>query len=346
MEYRLLGTTGARVSAFALGSGSFGAWGNADGDECVRMIDAALDAGINLIDTADIYSLGGAEEIVGRALRGRRDRVILATKATLPIGEAPNRRGSSRLWLMQAVEESLRRLGTDYIDLYQMHQPDPDTAIEETLATLTDLVRQGKVRYIGSSNFQAWQLTAAQWASERRGLARFVSEQPPYSIVNRGIERDLLPAAQRFGLGVLVWSPLGGGLLTGKYRLGTPAAPESRAVRLRRSRLGETVDPTHDANREKFALVEQLQQVARDAGLELAQMALAFTLAHPAVSAAIIGPRTAEQLTATLAGADLRLDEATLDAIDAIVAPGRIVDEGDRGWTPPWLQAALLRRTA
>jgi aryl-alcohol dehydrogenase-like predicted oxidoreductase len=346
MEYRTLGRTGVTVSAHCLGAMMFGPWGNTDEDECVRIIHAALDGGINFIDTADVYSEGRSEEIVGGALRGRRDRVVLATKVHGQMGDDPNERGNSRLWIMRAVEESLRRLQTDHIDLYQIHRPDPDTDIDETLGALTDLVRQGKVRYLGCSTFPSWQIVEAHRASERRGLERFACEQPPYSILVRGIELDVLPVAQRYGMGVIVWSPLAGGWLTGKYRRGADAPADSRAVRF--AQQGRPVAARYDlsrpGNQRKLDLVEALQEVADQAGLSLTHMAMAFSLAHPAVTSTIIGPRTMDQLDDLLKGADVKLDTATLDAIDDVVPPGTVVESADRGYEPPWMAPSARRR--
>jgi aryl-alcohol dehydrogenase-like predicted oxidoreductase len=348
VEYRPLGRTGIKVSSFCLGAMMFGEWGNTDEDECVGMMHTALDAGVNFVDTADVYSGGRSEEIVGRALKGRRDEVVLASKVHGMMGPGVNEGGNSRLWIMREVEASLRRLDTDHIDLYQIHRPHPDTAIEETLGALTDLVRQGKVRYLGSSTFPAWQIVEAHWASESRGLERFVCEQPPYSILVRGIELDVLPVAGRYEMGVIVWSPLAGGWLAGKYRRGEEPAEDSRAARYRR--IGHPVaarfDLSRPGNQRKLDLVEDLAIVADKAGLRLPHMAVAFTLAHPAVTSTIIGPRTPEQLADLLAAADARLDADTLDAIDQIAPPGTVLEPADRGWEPPWMAPAARRRTA
>jgi aryl-alcohol dehydrogenase-like predicted oxidoreductase len=346
MEYRTLGRTGVTVSAHCLGAMMFGAWGNTDEDECIRIIHAALDGGINFVDTADVYSEGRSEEIVGAALRGRRDHVVLATKVHGQMGEDPNERGNSRLWIMREVEESLRRLQTDHIDLYQIHRPDPDTDIDETLGALTDLVRQGKVRYLGCSTFPSWQILEAHRASERRGLERFACEQPPYSILVRGIELDVLPVAQRYGMGVIVWSPLAGGWLTGKYRRGAEAPADSRAVRFAEQRrpVAARYDLSRPGNQRKLDLVEALGEVADEAGLSPTHMAIAFSLAHPAVTSTIIGPRTMDQLDDLLKGADVQLDAATLDAIDEVVPPGTVVESADRGYEPPWMAPSARRR--
>jgi aryl-alcohol dehydrogenase-like predicted oxidoreductase len=350
MRFRLIGDTGVRVSSFALGSAMFGTWGNSDERECAQIIHRALDAGINLIDTADIYSDGQAERIIGQAIKDRRDELIVATKFHAPMGPGRNDRGNSRLWIMRAVEASLRRLATDRIDLYQVHRPQPETAIEETLQALSDLVTQGKVRYIGSSTFQAWQLVQAQAASQRLRCARFVSEQPPYSILVRGIERDVLAAAREYKLGVIVWSPLAGGWLSGQYRSRVPPAgsraARSREYRSRGGRMEERYQIAADANAAKFQIIDDLAEVAGQARLPLLSMALAFTLAHPAVTSCLIGPRTPDQLDAILAHADTELDEETLDAIDAIVLPGTVVNPADLGWDLPWMTSSARRRQA
>jgi len=345
MEYRTLGSTGVKVSTHCLGAMMFGAWGNDDVGECVRITHAAIDSGINFVDTADVYSAGGSEEIVGRAIAGRRDQVVLATKVHGAMGPGVNERGNSRLWITREVEASLRRLGTDHIDLYQVHRPAPETDLEDTLAALTDLQRQGKIRYFGTSTFPAFMLAEAQWLAERRGLARPRSEQPPYSIFVRHAELDVLPAARRYGLGVLVWSPLCRGWLTGRYRHGSQPEPGSRAVRGRERGgvFAAQFDMTRRENQRKLELVESLAKVAASAGVSLTHMAIAFVLAHPAVTSAIIGPRTMAQLQDALAGVDVRLDSGTLDAIDGIVAPGDTVDGNDRGWVPWWMDPSGRR---
>jgi aryl-alcohol dehydrogenase-like predicted oxidoreductase len=346
MQYRTLGRTGIKVSVQCLGAMMFGMWGNPDHDDCVRMIHTAMDAGINFIDTADVYSAGESEQIVGKALAGRRDEVVLATKVHAPMGKGLNDRGNSRLWIMREVENSLRRLGTDHIDLYQIHRPEPVTEIEETLGALTDLVRQGKVRYLGSSTFPGWMVVEGQWAAERRGLERFVCEQPPYSILARDVERDLFPVTQKYGMGVIVWSPLAGGWLGGRYRRGRPLPEDSRAARFTRMnpRAADRYDLERPANQRKLQLVDDLSVVAEKAGLSLTHMSLAFSVEHPAVTSTIIGPRTAEQLQDVIAAADLRLDADTLDAIDELVPPGTTVEEADRGWDPPWMTQEARRR--
>ncbi|MEV0007508.1 aldo/keto reductase [Streptomyces sp. NPDC047973] len=333
MKYRTLGRTGIKVSPYCLGAMMFGAVGNPDHEDSVRIIHKALDAGINFVDTADAYSRGESEEIVGKALKGRRDHVVLATKAHLPMGDDPNQRGNSRRWIVRALEDSLRRLGTDHVDLFQMHRPDPDTDVEETLSALTDLVRAGKVRAIGSSTFPASAIVEAQWVSERRGLERFRAEQPPYSILNRAIEREVLPLCERYGMGALVWSPLAGGLLTGRYRKG-------RTADTHRSAFGFK----HMSDERRLDAVEQLVIVAEEAGMPLTHMATAFAIAHPGVTSAIIGPRTMDHLDDLLAGAETVLDDAVLDRIDAVVAPGTDVGALDMAYAPPAIEHARLRR--
>jgi aryl-alcohol dehydrogenase-like predicted oxidoreductase len=345
MKYRTLGRTGIQVSEHCLGAMMFGAWGNTDHEECIRIIHKALDSGINFVDTADVYAAGESEEIVGKALKGRRDDVVLATKVHGAMGQARNMRGNSRLWIMREVEASLKRLGTDHIDLYQLHRPDPYTDLEETLSALDDLVRQGKVRYVGSSTFPAWQIVEAHWISERRALTRLACEQPPYSIFVRSIERDLLPVAQRYGMGVIVWSPLAGGWLTGKYRRETGLPEGSRGDRFIRANhpVARRFDLARPANQRKLDLVESLLVVADKAGISLTHMANAFVLMHPGVTSSIIGPRTMEQLDDLLAGADVKLDADTLDAIDDLVAPGEFIEQSDRGWEEPWMKPEARR---
>ncbi|HET9091955.1 MAG TPA: aldo/keto reductase [Acidimicrobiales bacterium] len=340
MHYRTLGATGIKVSAYCLGAMMFGEWGNPDRRECARIIHRALDGGINFVDTADVYSRGESEQIVGAALKGRRDSVVLATKVHGQMGDDPNERGNSRRWIRHEVEQSLRRLETDYLDLYQIHRPDPATDIEETLSVLSDLVREGKVRAIGSSTFPAEQIVEAQWAAERRGYERFRCEQPPYSIFARGIEASVLPTCQRYGMGVIVWSPLGGGWLTGRYRRGSEVDTSTG----RASRLPSRFDPALPENQRKLDLVEKLEGVAGEAGLSLTHLALAFTLAHPAVSATIIGPRTMDQLEDLLSGAGAELDDEILDAVDALVEPGTMVNPADAGYVPPPVSEPSLRR--
>jgi aryl-alcohol dehydrogenase-like predicted oxidoreductase len=332
MHYRTLGRTGIQVSPYALGAMMFGVIGNPDHEDSTRIIHRALDAGINFIDTADMYSHGESEEIVGAALQGRRDHIVLATKVYGAMGDDPNQRGASRRWIMTEVENSLRRLRTDYIDLYQVHRLDPTADIEETLSALTDLVRSGKVRTIGSSSFPASDMVEAQWVSQRRGLERFRTEQPAYSILSRGIEREVLPVAERYGLGTIVWSPLAQGMLTGRVRQGQPTD-------LRRANRF-----SHISDERRIDAVEQLIPVADEGGLKLTHLAMAFAIAHPGVTSAIIGPRTMEQLDDLLAGADVLLPDDVLDKIDEIVPPGTDIGRLDMAYDPPAIQRAALRR--
>jgi len=338
MEYRPLGRTGVQVSKLCLGTMMFGAWGTTDHDDSIRIIHHALDAGINFVDTADVYSAGESEEIVGKALKDRRDDVVLATKFFMPMGEDPNRRGPSRRWIMRAVEDSLHRLGTDHIDLYQVHRPDPETDVDETLGALTDLVQQGKVRYIGSSSYSAGQIVEAQWTARERRLERFRTEQPPYSLLTRLIELDVLPTAQRHGMGILTYSPLGGGWLSGSWS--ADSSPTSPA----RQRLAARFDMALAENQRKLEAVEQLAKVADDAGVTMIELAIGFVINHPAVTSAIIGPRTMEQLESQLPAADVTLGAATLDRIDEIVRPGVNINPADTSYGEQVLQPALRRR--
>jgi aryl-alcohol dehydrogenase-like predicted oxidoreductase len=340
MQLRTLGRTGIQVSPLCLGAMMFGAWGNPDHEESIRIIHRALDAGINFVDTADVYSQGESEQIVGKALAGgRRDQVVLATKVHSPMGDDPNARGNSRRWIVRECEASLRRLRTDWIDLYQIHRPDPSCDIDETLGALTDLVRAGKVRAIGSSTFPPSQIVEAQWVAERRGRERFLCEQPPYSLLVRGVEAEVLPVCQRYGMGVIPWGPLCGGFLSGAYRRGRPA-PESH----RFQRLPGRFDLSLPANQRKLDAADALAQLADEAGISLIHLAIAFVLRHPAVTAAIIGPRTMEHLESQLGAADVKLDTAILDRIDEIVPPGTNVNPADAGWTPPEIADSRLRR--
>lgn len=331
MHYRPLGRTGIRVSPFALGAMMFSSFGNGDQQEVNRIVSRALDAGINLIDTADAY--GDSEEMLGRTLKGRRDDVVLASKFARPIGDDVNRQGGSRRWIVAAVENSLRRLQTDHLDLYQMHRPDPETDIDETLSALTDLVRSGKVRAIGSSDMPASEIVEAQWVAERRGLERFRTEQPHYSLLDRTIEREVLPVAQRYGMGTVIWSPLASGMLTGRIRRG-------QETDLRRTQMFAAL-----RDERRIDAVEEFIPLAEEAGMSLTHMALAFVIAHPGVTAALIGPRTIEQLEDLLAASEIRLSDDVLDRIDAIVPPGTGVGRMDQEYnTPPILSAALRRR--
>jgi aryl-alcohol dehydrogenase-like predicted oxidoreductase len=337
MRYRQLGHTGVQVSTLCLGTMLFGPWGNPDHEESIRIIHRALDAGINFVDTADVYAAGESEQIVGKALRGRRDDVVLATKFHGPMGDDRNRRGTSRRWIMRAVEDSLRRLGTDSIDLYQVHRPELDVDIDETLGALTDLVRAGKVRYLGSSTFPAHAIVDAQWTAQRRGRERFVCEQPPYSMLVRGVEADVLPVCGQHGMGVICWSPLAGGWLSGRDDLTKPGSN-------RAERIPARFDMSLPSNQTKLEAARSLAAVAAEAGLEPIHMALAFVVNHPAVTAAIIGSRTIEQLESQLGAADVDLDPAVLDRIDEVVPPGTNLNPADAGWTPPSVSDPARRR--
>jgi aryl-alcohol dehydrogenase-like predicted oxidoreductase len=333
MQYRTLGRTGIKVSPYALGTLMLGASiGNRDHDDSIRIIHKALDAGINFIDTADAYSQGASEEVVGKALKGRRDSVVLATKFRLSMGDDPNQQGTSRRWIMSAVENSLRRLQTDYIDLYQIHRLDPDTDIGETLSALSDLIHSGKVRTIGSSTTPASDIIEAQWVAERRGLERFRTEQPPYSILNRGIESEVLPIAQRYGMGTLVWGPLGQGMLTGRARKG-------QQTDLVRAAFFKAFSDEH-----RLDAVEQLIPLSEDAGLPMTHLAMAFAITHPAVTSALIGPRTMTHLDDLLAGMNVTLSDDILDRIDEIVPPGTDIGTLDQAYVPPAIQVPSLRR--
>ena len=336
MEQRTLGRTGINVSELCLGAMMFGAWGNKDHEDSIRIIHRALDAGINFIDTADVYSQGESEQIVGKALAGgRRDQVVLATKVHGQMGDDPNAQGNSRRWIIRECEASLRRLQTDWIDLYQIHRPEPSCDVDETLGALTDLVRAGKIRAFGSSTFPPSQIVEAQWVAERRGRERFVCEQPPYSLLVRGVEAEVLPVCQKYGMGVIPWSPLAGGFLSGAHRRDQSAPLGSRASRQ---------DLTLPVNQRKLDAVESLAEVAGDAGISLIHLAIAFVIRHPAVTAAIIGPRTMEHLESQLGAAEATLDQATLDRIDEIVPPGTNINPGDAGWSPPEITDSRLRR--
>jgi len=339
VEYRILGRTGVRVSAFCLGAMMFGAWGNSDHDECIRIVHRALDGGINFIDTADVYSAGESEEIVGKALAGgRRDGVVLATKVHSAMGADPNERGNSRRWITIECEASLRRLGTDYIDIYQIHRPDPTCAIDETLGALTDLVRAGKIRYFGSSTFPAHEIVEAQWVAERRGRERFVTEQPPYSILARGVESAVLPVCLEYGIGVISWGPLAGGWLAGSFGAG------KRNTSRRSARIPARYDLSLPENQRKLELVAALDHLAEESGLTLVELAMGFVLEHPAITAPIIGPRTLEHLESLLRTADIVLSVEVLDRIDEIVPPGVTCNAADSGWEPSALTDASRRR--
>ncbi|MEE1667387.1 aldo/keto reductase [Streptomyces sp. WAC07094] len=338
MQYRTLGRTGVQVSSLALGAMNFGAIGRTTQDEATAVVDAALEGGINLIDTADMYGRGESEEMVGKAIAGRRDDIVLATKAGMPMSDEPNHRGASRRWLVAELDSSLRRLGVDHVDLYQIHRWDPTTGDEETLSALTDLQRAGKIRYFGSSTFPAHRIVEAQWAAREHRLGRYVTEQPSYSILQRGIETHVLPVTEQYGLGVLAWSPLASGWLTGAIR-------EGRDITTSRSTfMPERFDTSLPANRARLDAVEQLAAIADEAGLSMIQLALGFVTAHPAVTCALVGPRTLDHLHTQLAAADTVLGPDVLDAIDAVVAPGTDLAAHEKYDTPPALLDPSLRR--
>jgi len=339
MEFRPLGRTGVQVSQLCLGAMMFGEWGTKDHEESIRIIHRALDAGINFIDTADVYSAGESEEIVGKAIAGRREEIVLASKVHGPMGEDPNRRGNSRRWIIAEVENSLRRLGTDWLDLYQVHRYDPAVDLEVTLGALSDLVRSGKVRYFGHSTWPVSAIVEAQWTSERRALERFWTEQPSYSVLTRGAEKDVLPTCARYGLGVLSYSPLAGGWLSGRWRKGAGQQSSTRA-----GRLPERFDISTPENQRKLEAADALAQLAEQAGLSLVELAIAFVLRHPTISAAIIGPRTMEHLESQLTATKVVLGDDVLDAIDRIVAPGVTLNPADDGWVSPSLAPAARRR--
>jgi aryl-alcohol dehydrogenase-like predicted oxidoreductase len=341
MDHRLLGRTGVNVSPLCLGAMMFGAWGETDHDACIRIIHRALDAGINFLDTADVYSRGESEEIVGKALAGgRREHVVLATKFHGTMGDDPNQAGNSRRWIFREVEASLKRLNTDWIDLYQVHRWDHWTDHDETLGALTDLVHQGKVRYIGASTYPAAQIVKAQWVARERNLQRFICEQPPYSLLVRGVEVDVLPACREYGMGAIPWSPLAGGWLSGKWRKGADDLTSRRSAM-----IPARYDLSIPANQAKLEAADALARLAEEAGMSLIHLALAFVINHPAVTAAIIGPRTMEQLESQLGAAEVELDEALLDRIDEIVPPGTNLNPADAGWTNPALEPAARRRS-
>ncbi|MFD7699286.1 aldo/keto reductase [Streptomyces caelestis] len=338
MQYRTLGRTGVQVSTLALGAMNFGRIGRTTQEEATAIVDAALEAGVNLIDTADMYGNGESEEMVGRAIAGRRDDIVLATKAGMPMGDERNHRGSSRRWLVTALDDSLRRLGVDHVDLYQIHRWDPATSDEETLSALTDLQRAGKIRHFGSSTFPAYRIVQAQWAAREHRLGRYVTEQPSYSALQRGIESHVLPVTEEYGMGVLVWSPLASGWLSGAVRRGREITTHRSAF------MPERFDPALPANRARLDAVERLAGIADAAGLTMIQLALGFATAHPAVTSALVGPRTLDHLRSQLAAADTVLGADVLDAIDSVVAPGTDLAAHEKHDTPPALLDASLRR--
>ena len=338
-RYRVIGGSGIAVSPLCLGAMMLGPYGNVGADDGIAIVHRALDAGINFIDTADVYSAGVSEEIVGKAIRHCRDDVVLATKFTIPVNCRPNESGHSRKWVIRAVENSLRRLGTDYIDLYQAHRPDPSTHIDELLGTLTSLIDQGKVRAIGSSTFPAHEIVEAQWVAERRNRERFLCEQPPYSLLTRGIERDVLPVAQRFGMGVITWGPLAGGWLSGRFHRGMdqPDAPRNRVNFAR-------YDVSRPENQRKFDVIEEVAAIAGNAGLSMPHLSVAFALAHPAVTSVLIGPRTVEHLDGLRGAADVTLSADVLDQLDAVCPPGANINVADGGYDPPSITDKRSRR--
>jgi aryl-alcohol dehydrogenase-like predicted oxidoreductase len=338
MRYRTLGRTGVQVSSLVLGAMNFGRLGGTSQDEVTALVDAALDGGINFINTADMYSQGQSEEMVGEAIAGRRDDIVLATTAGLPMSNELNHQGSSRRWLVTELEHSLRRLRVDHVDLYQIHRWDPSTSDEETLSALTDLQRAGKIRYFGTSTFPAYRLVQSQWVAREHRLGRYVTEQPNYSILQRGIETHILPVTEQYGLGVLVWSPLASGWLSGAIREGQPITTNRSAF------MPQRFDTAIPSNRAKMEAVEQLAKVAEAAGLTMIQLAVGFVTAHPAVTSAIIGPRTMDHMHSQLAAADTVLSTEILDAIDAIVAPGVDLATHEKNDTPPALLDPSLRR--
>jgi aryl-alcohol dehydrogenase-like predicted oxidoreductase len=339
MDYRTLGRTGLKVSPLCLGAMMFGAWGTRDHDESIRIIHRALDAGINFVDTADVYSFGESEEIVGKALaQVKREKIVLATKVHGAMGRDPNAQGNSRRWIIAECDNSLRRLGTEYIDIYQIHRPSPDTDIDDTLGALSDLVRAGKIRYFGSSTFPAHEIVEAQWVAERRSRERFVTEQPPYSILVRGIEKDVLPMCEKYGMGVLSWSPLAGGWLSGAFGAGKENTSRRSAM------VPHQYDMTVPGNQQKLDAVTALVKLAEEAGLSIIDLALGFVLEHPAITSPIIGPRTMEHLESQLPALELRLSPDVLDRIDEIVPPGTDINATDLGWVPAAIAEPRLRR--
>jgi len=339
-DLRTLGRTGVRISPFVLGAMNFGSRGGTSHEESIALIHRALDAGINAIDTADTYSRGESETIVGKALLGRRDDVVLAGKFHNAVDDDPTHRGNSRRWIVRAVEDSLRRLQTDHLDLYQVHRPERVTELDETIGALDDLVTAGKIRYYGTSVYSPGELIEAQWIADRRKLNRPATEQVPYSLLVRGIERETLPIAGKYGLGVISYGPLAAGWLSGKYRIGAEQPTSHRA-----DLIPGRFDVDNPANAEKLAAADALAVLAEEAGLSLVQLAIGFVLSHPHISATIVGPRTGEHLDAYLGAADVVLDDDVVDRIDKIVAPGTIFHERDTGTVAPALGDPALRRT-
>ncbi|GIO14291.1 aldo/keto reductase [Cohnella xylanilytica] len=318
MEYTYLGRTGLQVSRLCLGTMTYGDW-DLDERTSLSIIGRVLDSGINFLDTADTYGKGTSEEIIGKAIQGRRDRVIIATKFKVRTAEGPNGEGASRYRIMRQVEASLKRLNTDYIDLYQVHRPDPYTPLDETLRALDDLVTQGKVRYIGCSNFEAWRIVESLWVSDRMNLERFVSNQPSYNIFNRYIEQEILPACDRHGLATLAYSPLDGGWLSGKYRVGRPLPDNSR---------GERMDVDSEANKAKLEKVERLAEWAESRGMTLGQFALAWLLRKNVIP--IVGIRSEAQLESNLQALEAKLTDEDLRQVD-LVSPSPYRDFSQDG---------------
>ena len=343
MEYRPLGMTGIAVSHLSLGAMMFGAFGNSDLDDCVRIVLRAFDAGITTVNTADGYSAGQSEDVLGRALDGsRRDDVVLTVKTGVSPDGNPNHGGGSRRFLTRAIEGSLRRLRTDYIDVYELGVPDPNTDLDETLATLTDLATAGKIRAFGTSKMAPSRMVEARWVAERRGHGLFRVAEEPYSILNRAAEYDLLPTARRLGIGVLAFGALSGGWLSGRYRKGHDSGTPGSSLRSRGGRM----DATSPHNAAKFAAADALGALADEAGLTLPQLATAFVAHHPAVSTVVIGPRTLQQLDGSLAADGVVLSADVLDRIDEIVAPGVTITIADTMWAvgSDSLSAARRRR--
>lgn len=343
MEQRPLGETGIWVSELCLGAMMFGAMGNTDHDECVRIVHRAVDAGINFFNTADGYSGGESEQILGEALTdGRRDEAVISVKTGLVLDGNNNHGGGSRRWLNQAVEGSLRRLNTDYIDIYELGVPDAATDLDETLSALTDLVRAGKIRTFGTSKQPPSRLVEARALAEKRGHGYFRTEEVPYSMINRAVEYDLLPTCQRLGVGVLAFSALSGGWLSGRYQDTSTARGAGSPVRAHLARM----EPGDPANAVKLAAVQALGDLAKDAGLTLIQLATAFVLRHPGVTSAVIGPRKLDQIQGYLAVDGISLSDDVLDRIDAIVPPGSSIDIADTMWRlgSPALQPENRRR--
>jgi len=334
---RVLGRTGVPVSPLTLGTMNFGRW--QEEGESIAIIQAALDAGINVVDTADVYAQGVSEEIVGQAIAGRRDDVFLATKFNGRLGDDPRHAGSSRRWITRAVEDSLRRLGTDHLDLYQAHRPDPTTDLLETLQTLDGLVRQGTIRYYGTSTFSAQQQVEAHWLAEKHHLIAPHTEQLPYSLLVRSAEREVFPVVQSYGVGVISYGPLAAGWLSGGYRIGAEQPASARA-----DLIPGRFDVTAARNRRKLEAADALAALAEQNGLTLIELAVAFALNHPAISSVIIGPRTADHLEAYLKAATVELSDDVLDRIDEIVEPGTHFIERDTGRDTPSLQPQALRR--